>query len=74
VPDINTGTFSAGDISWKHPDRFLRRIMMGYIFDTFTIAGIISSICTICVVLILLDCCKIKNSLRAKIKGGQASD
>lgn len=41
---------------------------MGFIFDTFTIAGIISSICTIIVVLVLLDCCKIRNSLRMKFK------
>ena len=42
---------------------------MGFIFDTFTIAGIISSICTIFAVLIVLDCCKIRNGLNQKIRG-----
>ena len=41
---------------------------MGFIFDTFTIAGIVSSICTILAVLILLDCCKIRNSLSQKTR------
>ena len=42
---------------------------MGFIFDSFTIAGIISSACTIVVVLVLLDCCKIRNSIRQKSRG-----
>jgi hypothetical protein len=41
---------------------------MGFIFDTFTIAGIVSGICTILAVLIVLDCCKIRNNLSNKIK------
>jgi hypothetical protein len=41
---------------------------MGIIFDTFTIAGIVSGICTILAVLIVLDCCKIRNNLSHKVK------
>ena len=41
---------------------------MGFIFDEFTIAGIISSICTIAAVLITLDCCKIRQNLTQKYR------
>ncbi len=41
---------------------------MDFIFDAFTLAGIISSICTILAVLIMLDCCKIRNNLRYKFR------
>ena len=41
---------------------------MGFIFDTFTVAGIISSACTIIAVLIVLDCCKIRNNLKHKFR------
>ena len=37
---------------------------MGFIFDKFTMAGVISSACTIFVVLVVLDCCRIRNNLR----------
>lgn len=41
---------------------------MDFIFDTFTIAGIISSICGVIVVLVVLDCCRIRNSLARKFR------
>lgn len=41
---------------------------MGFIFDKFTIAGIISTACTIAAVLVVLDCCKIRNSLSQKFR------
>ncbi len=41
---------------------------MGFIFDKFTIAGIISSTCTIIAVLIVLDCCRIRNTLSQKFR------
>ena len=41
---------------------------MGFIFDTFTIAGVISSICTIVVVLMVLDCCRIRRTLSQRFR------
>lgn len=41
---------------------------MSFIFDTFTIAGIISSTCTIIAVLVALDCCKIRYTLTQKFR------
>ena len=41
---------------------------MGFIFDEFTIAGVISSICTIAAVLITLNCCKIRQTLTQRYK------
>ena len=41
---------------------------MGFIFDTFTIAGAISSACTILAVLFVLNCCKIRGSIKHRYK------
>ena len=46
---------------------------MGFIFDAFTIAGVISIACTIIAVLIVLDCCRIRNNLRHKFKHERAA-
>ena len=46
---------------------------MVFIFDTFTIAGVISIACTIIAILIVLDCCKIRNNLRHKLKHERAA-
>ena len=41
---------------------------MGFIFDEFTLAGIISTLCTIVAVLVVLDCCKIRYNLTQKFR------
>jgi hypothetical protein len=41
---------------------------MAFIFDKFTLAGIISTLCTIVAVLVVLDCCKIRNSFTQKFR------
>ena len=39
---------------------------MTFIFDAFTIVGVISGICTIIAVLVVLDCCRIRHNLWQK--------
>ena len=37
---------------------------MPFVFDTFTISAIIISICSILAMLVVVDCCKIKDNFK----------
>jgi hypothetical protein len=59
-----TGTVSATGFSEKRKISFRWRITMPVVFDAFTVSAIIISICSIFVVLIVLDCCKIRDNVK----------
>ena len=40
---------------------------MDFIYDSFTLTGIISVACTIIVVLFVVDCCRIRHKLTQKL-------